>query len=280
MVALIDFDSVIYNAVYRCVSFAQIRQALTLYSKEEAREWLNAEVYFQGVNRCENELLKMQSYLQSIFLEKITSYELYITTCTNSFRVALDPEYKAKRKKNNYVWSIREHYKFNDAFYSDTHEADDLIASRSIELGQDNCIVVSLDKDLKQIGGWLWSYQKETEVTEKGEPILNEYGSKNRVFKYKSVDWISKEQADLFFWKQMLMGDSVDGIKGITAISKEKKAEIKETYNVNVDCRVGEVTAGKIISNAKNLFITVARQYIIRGQKNEFYKMYQLLKLG
>ena len=259
MTALIDFDSIIYTSVYKCVSFAQIKDALKRYTKDEAREWLKAEVYFKGVNRCENELLKMQSYLQSIFLDDITKWELYITTCTKSFRKELSQEYKAKRKKNNYVWMIREHYKFNNAFFSDTHEADDLIAKRSKELGKDNCIVVSLDKDLKQIGGWLWSYQKETELDFNGKPILNEYGSKNRVFKYKSIEWISQNEADLFFWKQMLMGDSGDGIKGLH--------------------RVGTKTADKILKDAKNLFITVAREYISRGQKDDFYTTYKLLKL-
>jgi len=38
----------------------------------------------------------------------------------------------------------------NDAKYSDTLEADDLVAIRARELGVKNCIVVSPDKDLKQ----------------------------------------------------------------------------------------------------------------------------------
>lgn len=260
MVALIDFDSVIYTSVYKCVSFTKIKDALKRLTKEQAREWLKSEVYYQGVNRCENELMKIQSHLQSIFLEEITSWELYITTCTNSFRKEISSEYKSKRKKNDYVWMIREHYKFNDAFFSDSHEADDLIAIRAKELGKDNCIVVSLDKDLIQIGGWLWSYQKENEIDFNGDIVLNEYGSKNRVFKYKSVDWIEQKEADLFFWKQMLMGDSGDGVKGLS--------------------RVGVKTAEKILKGAKNLFIAVAREYISRGQKEDFYTTYKLLKLG
>lgn len=260
MTALIDFDSIIYNCVYRIVSFSQIREAIENYGKEDARQWLMQEVYNEGVNRCENELLKMQNYLSTIFFSEITSFELYITTCNKSFRKELSKDYKAKRVKNNYVWMIRDHYKFNDAFFSDTLEADDLIANRVNELGRDNCIVVSIDKDMRTIGGWLWSYYKINEVDTYGNLMLNEYGNKSRIYKYDSVEWITQDEANLFFWKQVLMGDSGDGVRGLK--------------------RVGVKTAEKILKDSVNHFITVAREYIKRGQKDDFWLNYKLLKLG
>ena len=161
MVALIDLDSILYTSVYRIVSISQMREAIDNYGKELARQWFMEEVLSEGVNRCENELLKLQDNLQSLMLQDITSYELFITTCHKSFRVALTSNYKSNRKKNNYVWMLREHYKFNGAASDDYLEADGLIAIRAKEEGLGNCVVVSIDKDLKQIGGYYWSYSSK-----------------------------------------------------------------------------------------------------------------------
>ena len=264
MILLIDFDSIIYKSVYKVVSISQMREAIDNYGKESAKEWIKQEVYNESINRCENELLKMQNYVQGIFFGEITGVELYITRNKNCFRKKLSSDYKAKRKKNNYVWLIREHYSFNDAIFSDTLEADDLIANRVNELGRDKCIIVSLDKDLKTIGGWLWSYQKIAEKDIKGNLCLNEFGYKNMIFKYDSVDYISDE-------------DGISGIKPITAI--EKKQILEET-GFNLLCKVGEVSAKKILKDSNNHFITVAREYLKRNQKNEFWINYKLLKLG
>ena len=157
MTALIDLDSVLYKAVYKIVSISDMREAIRKYGKQSAKQWLKEEVYNEGINRCENELLKMQYFLQNIFFEEINAYEIFITTCTNSFRKQLSKTYKSNRKKNKYVWMLREHYRHNDARCSDRLEADDLIAIKAKELGDGNFIIVSPDKDLKQIGGYFWS---------------------------------------------------------------------------------------------------------------------------
>lgn len=259
MVALIDFDSILYTSVYKVVSIRQMREALSIMPKQEAKQWLKEEVYNESINRCENQLLKMQNYLQSIFFQEIKSFELYITTCTKSFRKELSKEYKKKRKSNPYVWMMREHYKFNDAKFSDTHEADDLIAQRVNELGRENCIVVSTDKDLKQIGGWIWSYLKQAEKDMHGSYIKDENGNKIKSWKYNNVTWITQQEANHFFWLQMLMGDYGDGIPGL-----------KE---------VGIKTAEKILNTSDNFFKTVAREYIKRNQKKDFWINYKLLKL-
>ena len=272
MVALIDFDSILYKSIYFCLdrkndngefirtTISFCRELLSNHTKEQAKSLFMQEVYNEGINRCENEILKMQNYLQSIFLEEIKSWELYITSCTKPFRAEVSREYKKKRKRNNYVWMLREHYKFNDAFFSDTHEADDLIFDRAKELGNGNFIVVSIDKDLKQIGGYYWSYQKEPEKDLQGNYCLNEHGNKMYNYKYNSVDYITNKEANIFFWMQMLMGDSVDGVAGLK--------------------RVGIKTAEKILKNSLCPWVTVAREYIKRNQKEDFYTNYKLLKLG
>lgn len=259
MTALIDLDSILYQSVYRIVSFNQMRSKLVELGKENARQWLNEEVYNEGINRCENELLKMQRFVNDCFFEEITSYELFITTCTKSFRKEIAPVYKSNRRKNDYVWMLREHYKMNGAHHSDTLEADDLISIRAKELGLGNYIIFSIDKDLRQIGGYIWSYYKIKSVDSDGEPVLSEYGIQEREYKQKSVEYISPQDSSLFFWSQMLIGDSGDNVKGLH--------------------KVGVKTAEKILRESKCLWFTTAREYIKRNQKEDFKINYQLLKL-
>ena len=260
MIALIDLDSILYTAVYKIVSISDIRKAINDLGKEKAKQWLLQTVYNEGINRCENQLLKLQNYIQEVFFQEITSYELYITTDTNSFRKKLSPSYKSNRKKNKYVWLLREHYRHNDAFCSNTHEADDLIASRAAELGKGNYIVVSIDKDLKQIGGYYWSYYKIKSKDAYGNFIENDYGSHESEYKQKTIDFIGEKEANSFFWKQVLTGDAGDCIKGLKGIGA-KRAE-------------------KILSQGTNNFIRVARAYIEKEQKHNFWTAYRLLKLG
>ena len=197
-------------------------------------------------------------------IEEITGYELFITTCENSFRKKVSPVYKANRKRNSYVWLLRANYQMTEnAFYSDTLEADDLINIRAKELGKDNCIVVSIDKDLKQIGGYFWSYYRQKEKDSQGNVItqISDLGIELPVMEYKQreIEYITNEQANKHFWKQMLMGDTSDNIPGLK--------------------RIGEKTAEKILLNTKCNWFAAARKYIEKDQKQDWDINYQLLKL-
>ena len=255
---LLDFDSILYHAVYRIVSFDQMRSKITDFGKEGARQWLLETVYNEGVERCEKEIENIRQYLGNIFFEDLTETELFITTCRKSFRKDLSSTYKSNRKANKYVWLLREHFANNGAKFSDTHEADDLIAERARYLGVGNYLVCSIDKDLKQIGGHYWSYYKQNVKDENGEKVLTEFGWPEREYKQPQVDFISENDARLLFWKQMLMGDSGDCISGLH--------------------RVGPKTADKILTSGIPWRRT-AREYITRGQKQDFKINYKLLKL-
>lgn len=268
MIALIDLDSILYKAVYRVVSIQEMRNALsTAFAKFEEREqakahaqqWLSEQVYNEGLNRCENEILKILDYLDELSGSKVEGSELFITTCERSFRKNLSKTYKANRKRNEYVWLLREHYRFNGAKYSNTLEADDLISIRANALGVGNYIVVSPDKDLRQIGGHYWSYYSVKSKDFHGDYILNEYGFHETEYKQKEIEFIPKEEAERMFWKQMLTGDTSDNIQGLKG--------------------VGDKTAEKILSNSANPFITTAREYLKRGSKKEFRTNFKLLKL-
>ena len=260
MLALIDLDSILYKAVYKVVSIREMRQAIALHGKEGAKQWLPQEVYNQGINRVEKQVLEIVEYLDSVMFEEISETELYITTCTKSFRKELAPSYKSNRKKNNYVWLLRNHYMINDAKFSDTLEADDLIAIRARELGKSDCIVVSPDKDLKTIGGFYWSYYKQKDKDFEGNYILDENGYHEQSFKQREPIYLTDDDASFLFWQQMVMGDTADCIKGLH--------------------RWGEVKSEKILKESTCYWFTVARKYIELNQKEDWKINYSLLKLG
>jgi 5'-3' exonuclease len=78
-------------------------------------------------------------------------------------------------------------------------EADDMVRIRALELGLENVILAFIDKDLLQIGGQSFDYGKMT---------MREY--------------ITPLEADRYFWKQMLTGDTTDNIHGIKGVGKVK----------------------------------------------------------
>ena len=295
MTGLIDFDSILYRSVYRIVGYAKIKQALIKLGKENARQWLYKVVLEEGVNRTENILLEMQNHIQGIFEHEITSWEIYITTCSKNFRKKISKDYKANRKKNNYVWLLRSYYMNNGAFHSDTLEADDLIANRVNELGRNNSIIISIDKDMKTVGGYYWSYMKGKQKDENGNYIVadtetgevidlnqkdyklvrdenknynvycvDELIAENVMFQtgylQKNVLFITKEEAEFNFYAQMLIGDNSDNIKGIEGI--------------------GMVKAKRLLESSPNPFIVTAREYIKRGLKERFLINRELLKIG
>lgn len=124
----------------------------------------------------------------------------------NNFRVDLHPGYKGHRKKNTKaewfddlkLWAS----KLPGSHLCDGYEADDQVRVWALEAdssGVNRC-VITIDKDLDCIPGSHWNPRK-------------------REFYGVDKDW-----ADWFYWKQILMGDSVDSIPGIQGCGP-KKAE-------------------------------------------------------
>ena len=77
-------------------------------------------------------------------------------------------------------------------------EADDLMG---LAASNGSAIAVTIDKDLRGVPGWHWNPDKEE------EPVF-----------------IEEEEADRFFFKQWMTGDSTDGIPGLWRVGP-KKAE-------------------------------------------------------
>ena len=145
---------------------------------------------------------RMNELVERILLDtEATSYQLYLTASKDStaFRRKVYPEYKAHRKaeKPTHYDALREYLvKEWGAEMVETIEADDAMGMAQT----DETMIVSIDKDLDMIPGWHYNFVKEV--------------------KYYVDEW----QGIYNFYKQCLMGDRADNVKGIEGIG-EKKAE-------------------------------------------------------
>ena len=123
-------------------------------------------------------------------------YKVYLTGRTN-FRKGLDPTYKAQRtapRPSLLPW-CREYLRWDyGAVVSEDEEADDMIAIEVARRNYQDVVVASVDKDFLQLGVPLYNWRKD-ELVE-----------------------TTKEEGLQFFYKQCLMGDSADNIKGVPGI--------------------------------------------------------------
>jgi DNA polymerase-1 len=119
------------------------------------------------------------------------------------FRIKLWPQYKAGRPpKPLYVEPIRAYLAENYKTYAKPQlEADDIqgILSTHPTLIKGKKVIVSVDKDMKTIPGWLFNPTKD-----------------------KTPKLISEDQADYFWMLQTLTGDQVDHYPGIPGVGEKR----------------------------------------------------------
>lgn len=137
-----------------------------------------------------------------------TSWEMFIGGKGN-FRYDIDPEYKGQRDPINrpiHEKQLRNYLvkKYN-AIPVDGQEADDEVSILCCESPQDT-VIVSIDKDLNNTSGWHYNYDK------------------------KDYYFITEEEADLNFYRQLLTGDATDHITGIKGCGKATALKILPEY--------------------------------------------------
>lgn len=125
-------------------------------------------------------------------------YEIYLSG-SESFRKDLDSTYKAHRKEDGKPPQHEEIMQYlidhHGAIVSHSGmEADDFLGMAA---GEDT-VICSLDKDLDQIAGYHYNWRDD-----------NKY-------------FISSDEADLWFWMQMLIGDTADNVQGVYGIGPVK----------------------------------------------------------
>jgi len=150
----------------------------------------------------------MYSFIADIMVEldEVEECEVFLSGKTN-FRndVAVTAPYKGNREGNRkpvHHQALRDYLTTEwEANVSVDEEADDTIAIRATELG-DDCVIVSLDKDFDQVVGWHYNFAK------------------------KRLYYIEPDEGELNFYMQFLMGDRIDNIIGVKGIGCVKAAKL------------------------------------------------------
>lgn len=148
---------------------------------------------------------RMSNLIEQILdATKATSFQCYLTASKDetAFRRKVYPEYKMNRKAPRPVHydALREFLmKDWSAKMVSCIEADDAIG---IDSNRDDCVIVSIDKDLLQLPGLHYNFVKQ---------------------EFKTV---TKEEGIRFFYQQCLTGDTADNVKGIAGIGPKKAEKI------------------------------------------------------
>ena len=211
-VLLLDSDSILYKVV---------------------NFWIDKEPDFQQM--FEDFCIQVQEIVNTIEDEDFNILEIqyYFTTCRKNFRHNLTDDYKANRKDNplRELASELMYYCIDQleklglyVDYSDTLEADDLISIYVKEYGHKGVITCSIDKDLKQIHGAHFDYFK---VKTDQLDVFNE-----PIKEYKGFSYTTPNEGLHLFLKQMLTGDTSDGVKGVKGLGMVKSEKLL-TENTN-----------------------------------------------
>src|SRR5690606_663050 len=146
---------------------------------------------------------RMEELIQRILdTAQASSYQVFLSAGRlDTFRAKLNPQYKANRTQPK-----PKHYEFLKNYLIDIwnaevaveEEADDLLGKNQTE----ETIICSIDKDLLQIAGLHYNFVRDEFTT------------------------VSPEEGLLFFYKQLLIGDTADNIKGVSGIGKARADKI------------------------------------------------------
>lgn len=162
----------------------------------------------------------VQNILQTV---EATSYELWLSGPKN-FRYSIYPEYKANRLgayRPKYERDVKDHLVREwSANWSDGCEADDMVGVRQTN----DSIIAHIDKDINMIPGWHYNW-----------PLIR----KGKVIREGTKYFVSPEDADRWFYTQLLMGDrGTDNIPGVQGIGPKKAEKLiaktpqEEWFNV------------------------------------------------
>ncbi len=125
------------------------------------------------------------------------------------YKEAKTREYKGNRKHGNkpiIFYALKEYLKQEWKFeYISELEADDLVAVYANE----NTMICSPDKDVL-------------------------YQVKGTHYNYRTADFVetTEVEAEIFLWKQMLMGDPTDGIPGLPKVGPKTADKLLETIQL------------------------------------------------
>lgn len=149
-----------------------------------------------------------------------TTYRGFISG-ENNFRMKVNPDYKGNRKdmvEPRWRQDLKEHCILNwSGEVTHEIEADDALGIAQHE----GSIIVSLDKDLRQIPGRHYSF----EISGKG-PTGTPWVRPEEFVTVEPLDGLR------FFYKQLLIGDKADNIFGVDRVGPVKAGKYLDHVNV------------------------------------------------
>lgn len=165
-------------------------------------------------------------------------HQLFLTGKQNfRYDIAVTAPYKGNRKdvkKPKHLPLLREYLQTAwGASVSNGQEADDDISIEATRLGEES-IIVSIDKDFLQVPGWHYNFVK------------------------KEKKYVSPEEGMRFFYKQILMGDSADNIKGMPRVGAVRSEKMLAPFNTELEfyqCCVEGMGKERVLENARLLWL-------------------------
>ena len=234
MILLIDADSLIFASCYR------------------KRENPDDDIYYKDIvdarHKFDEQFMKIVNDLEDRYtIDKVLTF----SGSKGNFRKLITSKYKANRKKQvlppllsemqNYVKSQY------DSIYGYGIETDDMVARYwkqiSDELGRNEVMIVSIDKDYKQFPCLMYNYH----------------------YKHQEILDITEEEAMFNFYAQMIEGDTADNVNYF----KGKGKRFAEKYFA--DCSTKYQYTRKLYELFKQDYKGKARQ--------KYTECYHLLKL-
>lgn len=225
---LIDADVVLYRAAFAAqhteyqVFVASSPTPLNVFRyKKELNEWLKDNEMDEGmydvvklpiVEPVANALYSAKHMINTMLKEFDTEdYTLYLSGGRN-FRHDLFPAYKANRPpKPEHYQAVRD-YLINvwGAIDCGDIEADDAMGLAM----EEGCIICTIDKDLDVVPGMHYNFVKAVSEKESDRAA--------------SLYDVTLDDANYFFFKQVLTGDSTDNIAGVDGIGPVKAKKLLE----------------------------------------------------
>ena len=234
MILLIDADSLIFASCYR------------------KRENPDDDLYYTDIEdsraKFDEQFMSIVNHLEDKYpIDKVLTF----SGSKGNFRKLITKKYKANRKKqelppllNEMHQFVKDHY---DSIWGYGIETDDMVARYwkqiSDDIGRDEVMIVSIDKDYKQFPCLMYNYH----------------------YKHKEILDISEEEAMYNFYEQMIVGDTADNVNYFKG--KGKKYAEKHFK----DCNTKYQYTRKLYELFKQEYKGKARQ--------KFVECYHLLKL-
>jgi len=219
MYTLIDGDILLYRS-----GFAVERTVYNVFSSDEVylgtfhnKKELNEFIEFTGIEGYTIEKTRLaepfnhathilkQTIRGIISNTNATQHTIFLTGSGNYREdIATIKPYKGNRSPEDrpiHYDRLKRYLIERGAVVIDGMEADDAMGIAQWEQYSDQCdytIIASIDKDMNMIPGWHYNFVKD-----------NKY-------------WVSDEDAEMWFYCQLMMGDTTDNIPGIPRVGKAK----------------------------------------------------------